>query len=125
MATTLPALTITVDGRPSPAQTSGAGVADAAVLTTAVPHIALTLTSVYLAGALAAHLIRAPGRPPRLDVDDVDPDELPVTHARERCLLNHAAALQRAAAQLTAREVTIDVPDSALTVAAQLFDPHG
>ncbi|MBA3861157.1 MAG: hypothetical protein H0X56_04225, partial [Solirubrobacterales bacterium] len=83
--------------------------------------IALTLTSVYLAGALAAHLIRAPGRPPRLDVDDVDPDELPVTHARQRCLLNHAAALQRAAAQLTAREVTIDVPDSALTVAAQLF----
>jgi hypothetical protein len=125
MATTLPALTITLDGQPSPAQTSGAGVADAAVLTTAVPHIALTLTSVYLAGALAAHLIRAPGRPPRLDVDDVDPDELPVTHARQRCLLNHAAALQRAAAQLTAREVTIDVPDSALTVAAQLFDPHG
>jgi hypothetical protein len=124
MATTLPALTITVDGQPSPAQTSGAGVADAAVLTTAVPHIALTLTSVYLAGALAAHLIRAPGRPPRLDVDDVDPDELPVTHARQRCLLNHAATLQRAAAQLTAREVTIDVPDSALAVAGQLFDPH-
>ena len=124
MATTLPALTITVDGQPSPAQTSAAGVADAAVLTTAVPHIALTLTSVYLAGALAAHLIRAPGRPPRLDVDDVDPDELPVTHARQRCLLNHAAALQRAAAQLTAREVTIDVPDSAVTAAAQLFDPH-
>ncbi|MGI8536605.1 MAG: hypothetical protein ACR2K2_08920 [Mycobacteriales bacterium] len=97
------------------------------MLTTALPHIALTLTltSVYLAGALAAHLIRAPGCPPRVDVDEVEPDELPVTRARQRCLLSHAAALQRAAEQLTAGTVTIDVPDSALAATAQLFDPHG
>ena len=127
MARTLPALAVTLGGRPTDTQTTGAGTANAVVLTTAVPQLALTLTSVYLGAgagqALAAHLTQAPQRDPELAVQRVDAIELPVSHARRRCLLDHATALQHAAGALADATVAIDVPDVALAAADELFEP--
>lgn len=128
MAHRLPALTITFDGQPTPTATSGYGDANAVVLTTAIPALALTLTSVSLGAgagqALSAHLAQAYGREPALAVERVDALELPVSHARRRCLLEHAAALYRDASASTTAAVTVDVSDAALAAADALFDPH-
>ena len=87
---------------------------------------ALTLTSVYLGAgqgtALAAHLLRAPGREPKLIVNEVDTAAVPVTHARERCLLDHAGALQQAADDL-GHTLAIELSDAAMAAASRLYDP--
>jgi len=126
MARNLPILAVTLDGRPTTAQLTGHGAPDAVVLTTALADTALALTSVYLGAgqgsALAAHLVRAPGHKPKLIAHDVDTAELPVTHARERCLLDHAAALQQAAEEL-GHTLAIELSDAALAAARGLYDP--
>lgn len=71
----------------------------------------------------AAHLIQAPRRTPHLDVNQIDAAQLPVTHGRQRCLLDHASALRDALVEVTSATVTIDVPDAALQAAADLFEP--
>jgi hypothetical protein len=44
-------------------------------------------------------------------------DDVPVTHARERCLLEHLAQLRAALEQDAGATATIDVPDVALAAA--------
>jgi hypothetical protein len=48
-------------------------------------------------------------------------EALPVTHARERCLLDHGAELQRALVTTTGMHVSVDVPAVAAALAAE---PH-
>jgi hypothetical protein len=48
-------------------------------------------------------------------------EALPVTHARERCLLDHAAEVQGALVALTETHVAVDVPAA---VAALTSEPH-
>lgn len=121
----LPPVPITADGQPTVAQTDGHGHATAVLLTTAIADLALTLTSIYLGAGtgqtLVAHLVQAPGQP-RVHSELVDADQLPVTHARERCLLEHAGALQHAASQL-GHILAIDLTDAALAAAGKLYDP--
>jgi len=126
MARALPILAVTFDGRPTTAHTTGHGPPDAVVLTTALADTALTLTSVYLGAgqgtALAAHLVRARGREPQLIANDVDTAALPVTHARERCLLDYAGALQQAAEEF-GHTLATELSDAALAAASRLYDP--
>jgi hypothetical protein len=45
--------------------------------------------------------------------------ELPITHGRDRCLLDHAAELQRMPMATTAMHVAVDVPASAAALASE------
>ena len=108
----LDGITLTLDGHQAPSETIVVAPAPhVLVLTTTLPEPAVTLTSTYvghpLAGTHATHLELAIGRA-RLHTRDHDPDSIPVTHARDRCLLDHAAMLQELTGAL------VDVDDVAL-----------
>jgi hypothetical protein len=59
----------------------------------------------------AAHLTIAPGRADILVVEH-DHDQLPVTHARERCLLDHLQVLVELASELR-HTLSVELPDHA------------
>ncbi len=109
--TGMPALngiTLRIAGEPAASETILTAIAPhVLVLTTTLPDHAVTLTSTYTGhpatGTHATHLELARGLE-RLHTRDHDHDSLPVTHARERCLLDHAAALQ----EFTAAHVDVD-----------------
>lgn len=113
----LDGITLTIDGQPVASQTILTAIAPhVIVLTTTLPDQAVTLTSTYTGhpatGTHATHLELAPGLE-RLHTRDHDHDSLPGTHARERCLLDHAATLH----EFTAAHV--DVADVALQLASR------
>jgi hypothetical protein len=61
----------------------------------------------------ATHLMIAPGHA-RTSVDEHDHMQLPVTHARERCLLDHLQVLVELATEF-GHTLTVELPDHALT----------
>ena len=94
------------------------------VVATTLPDQVVGVTSCYLgalAGAIAAsHLRLGPDRQEQLRAE-----VLPApTHVGERaraCLLDHAAELQQALAELTGAEVRVDVDPGALERAADAW----
>jgi len=93
----------------------------------ALADTTLTLTSICLTAGqgstLAAHLVRAPGREPQLIAHDVDTAELPVTHARERCLPDPRLIKSRLPAWITIRPAwEIVAPALALPLSDPLRD---
>jgi len=110
-------ITLRIAGEPATSETILTAIAPhVLVLTTTLPDHAVTVTSTYTGhpatGTHATHLELAPGLE-RLHTRDHDHDSVPVTHARERCLLDHAAVLH----EFTAAHV--DVDDVALAHAAR------
>lgn len=113
--TSVPALNgikVTIAGQLSASETIVTELAPHVLaITTTLPDHATTLTSTYTGHPAirthAVHLELAPGHE-HLHTGEHDNDSLPVTHARERCLLDHAAALQALTGAL------VDVDDSAL-----------
>jgi hypothetical protein len=89
----------------------------ALTLITVMPDLGVRLISSYLGGEHVAtgatHVLTHPGEG-ELVQREHRRDALPVTHARERCLLDHGAELQRALVAVTGMHVAVDVPAAAL-----------
>jgi len=94
----------------------------AIILITVVPEFGLRFISSYVGGetiptsAVHALTYRAGGR---LEQREHVRDELPVTHARDRCLLDHALELQAVLVEHTGARVAVDVPATALALATE------
>ncbi|MDQ3740346.1 MAG: hypothetical protein M3389_05300 [Actinomycetota bacterium] len=92
------------------------------MLSTAVPDVGLTVRTTYVGSddvaTVAVDLVlgvrpRASNRPRRLPRGSV-----PVTHAREQCLLDHGRQLLNALNDACGSRWTVDVSDAALQQAA-------
>jgi hypothetical protein len=98
------------------------------VVATTLPDRAVGLTSCYLGeidgDTAASHLHLGPGPEERLAQRVLPGDQPGLTHART-CLLDHAAELQEALAQLTGQAVSVDVTPSALERAAEAWRRDG
>src|SRR4051812_9195567 len=86
-------------------------------LITVVPELGIRFISSYVGGERSAtgatHVLTHPGEGEVVQREH-SRDALPVTHARERCLLAHGAELQRALVAKTEMHVAVDMPDAAL-----------
>lgn len=116
--TMLPGIAITIDGALARSETTAAvAAANVVVLTTALAEHAVTVTSSYVGHqAVATHVTHLILTPQRSYVASAQHPhaEIPVTHARGRCVLEHATVLQDAT---TGR---VDVSDRALLAATEL-----
>jgi hypothetical protein len=96
----------------------------ALTLITVVPELGVRFISAYVGGERiatgATHALTHPGGGELAQREHVR-EALPVTHARERCLLDHGAELQRALVATTGMHVAVDVPAVAVALAAE---PH-
>ncbi len=107
------ALELTVDGHNIASSTweERAG-AYTTVIATAIPELALRLHSTYVGSehsdSIAVHLELGAGER-GLVVRRYPHGELPVVHARHRCLLEHATHLQQLVADHTGAHVAIEV----------------
>ena len=124
MRTVLDPITVTIDGTPTPSETTLAQAgAYVVVLATALPEIPLTVTSTFIGAQDVDTTIvdLTLGLRPHAHTETrtVARDHVPVTHAHDRCLLEHAATVRTAVAHTTQAHVSIDVPDTALQSAAQ------
>ena len=109
---------ISVDGRPVASETTATAAGPSVlVLITAFGELGVTITSTYIGHegteTLAAHLVVSRGRRVLEQVEH-SRDGLPVTHARERCLLDHAQQVQDALVVETSGTITIDIAPGAL-----------
>lgn len=91
-------MSVRLDGREVPSATRLTVAGDPVlVLSTTLPTVPLTLTSTYLGHedvpTSILHLTVPAGRPAELEHRQLPRGELPVTHARGRCLFDHAAQL--------------------------------
>jgi hypothetical protein len=111
---------ITLDGQPIASRTrlielGGYHVALSTVLLS--PALAIEVHSSYLgapgADTRATHLTITPGHTGTFVVSH-DPAQLPVTHARERCVLDHLQVLVELATEL-GQPVGVDLGDHALS----------
>ena len=94
----------------------------AMTLITVVPELGFRFISSYVGGERSAtgatHVLTHPGEG-EVGQREHSRDALPVTHARERCLLDHAAELQRAVVAASGMHVAVDVP-----AATRALEPH-
>ncbi len=119
MRTVLQPITVTIDGRATPSETTLAHTAPHIVaLTTALPDIPLTVISTFIGAPDVDTTIvdlELGMRPDATTQSRVVPrDEVPVTHAYDRCLLEHAAVVQAALAKATSVLATVDISKIAL-----------
>ncbi len=110
---------------PSETTLEAAGAETVLVISTAVPEYALVLRTVYIgnggdAPGLAVDVTLT--RDGRSTAHRVLPD-VPVTHARGRCLSDHAAVLQSELHALTGQCVGVEVSDDAFILASQAYPP--
>ncbi|HEX8086566.1 MAG TPA: hypothetical protein VF529_19925 [Solirubrobacteraceae bacterium] len=92
------------------------------VLATALPERGVTISTTYVGaddvGTVAVDLVLAPRPEASNRARQVERDEVPVTHARDRCLLDHAHQLVIALRELDGIDYKVDVSDPALEQAA-------
>ncbi len=123
MPRALPALHVTINGLRVDAETVAQAGPDTLTLTTTLAAHGLTLTTTYLGDGRGRTLIGVLERArigARIDASWTDAAELPVTHARGRCLLDHAARLHALAQAQVTSGVCVDVTDHALAAADAL-----
>lgn len=123
MRTVVPDVTICVDGEAVESETtvSSAGP-NVAVLSTALPTLPLTVTTTYVGADdvdTAAVDLALAARPAAFaTARQVSRDAIPVTQARERCLLDHLAQVRETAECDRGCRVTVDAADAALNCVA-------
>jgi hypothetical protein len=107
---------ISVNGRPVASETTATPAGPSVlVLITTLGELGVTITSTYIGhestDTLAAHLLVSRERR-TLEQVERSRDALPVTHARERCLLDHAQPPEELTATRAPRTVgaTCDPP---------------
>jgi len=122
----VPDFTVRLDGAPVAGSTTIAAAGGyVLVIASALPAQALTLTSCYLGrpgGAIATSHMRLGPRGERFTQHVVPAGQQHAT-AAGACLLDHAAALQDALADMTPATVTVDVGLDALERAADAWGP--
>ncbi len=111
-------LQLFLDDRNVAVESLAIGIAgDILVLSTTVPSLGLTVHSTYHGHAgldtQIVHLALMPGRP-RQDLASCPHEDLPVSYARERCLLDHLAYVREKLEEHTAASVALDVEDIAI-----------
>ncbi len=111
-------VTLRLAGAKVDAETLSIGIAgNILILSTSVPSAALTIHSTYHGhegvDTVIVRLALMP-RAPLQDTGWVPRDELPVTHARERCLLDHLAFVQETMQELVGGVISVDVSDASL-----------
>jgi hypothetical protein len=109
---------ISGDGRPVASETTATAAGTSVlVLITTLGELGVTITSTYIGHAgtetLAAHLAVTRERR-TLEHVEHSRDALPVTHARERCVLDHAQQLQNGLVARTGGTVAVDIAPRAL-----------
>jgi hypothetical protein len=109
---------ISVDGRLLASETTATAAGPSVlVLITAFGELGVTITSTYIGhegiDTLAAHLVITP-ESHSLEQVAHSRDALPVTHARERSLLDHAQRVQDALVVRTHGTVAVDIAPGAL-----------
>ena len=119
MRTRLAGIIVTIDGRREPSETLAVGLAgDILVLSTTIAARGITIHSIYTGhedlDTIAVHLELVPGAPAR-EVARHARDDLPVTHARDRCLLDHLASVRDVIERASGRSAAVEVRDDALT----------
>jgi hypothetical protein len=118
-------VTVCLDGEAARGETT-VSLAGPWVLTliTVVTELGVRLISSYVGGQRiatgATHALTQPGGGELVQREHAR-EALPVTHARERCLLDHAAELQRMLMATTVMHVAVDVPAAAAALAPE---PH-
>lgn len=122
MRRTVPDLELCLDGRLVASETTYASVgAYVVVLATAVPGLGVTVTTAYIgaqdADTIAVDLFLAPRAAAGNAARTLERDLVPVTHAHDRCLLDHLAQVRCGLAD-RAGVVTVDVGDDALAALA-------
>lgn len=114
----LPGITITLDSRDLRSETIASAVAPyVVVLTTTLADLAVTVASSYVGHTgVPTHVTHLNLTPERRWVAQAQlaHDEVPVTHARERCLLEHATAVQDVSG------AHVHLADGAMDAAAEL-----
>jgi hypothetical protein len=118
---------VTIGGAAARSSTTiGSVGADVLAVATTLPDQVLSLTSCYLGefgGEIAAsHLRSGPNRYQQLTTQILPPAPHVGEHARA-CLLDHAAELQQALAELTGAQVLVDVAAGALERAVEAWGP--
>jgi hypothetical protein len=117
----LPAPSLTVDGRPLACTTSLAYAgAYQLTLSSVVPELAVELHSSYLGHpdgeTAASHLRLRPGEAPST-VAELEPrGSLPVREGRRLCLYDHLAVLRELVADEAGARVSVDVAERALAL---------
>jgi len=119
MRDVVPGIELTTDGARVASETTRAAVGPhVLVLTTTVPTAALTVITTYTGADDVDTRVTdlALARRPRATAGTrlVPRAELPVTHARDRCLLDHLAQVRTALAELCDLSARVDVRDAAL-----------
>lgn len=115
----LPGITIRLNDAPAESETIGAVVVvpHVLVITTTIAEHGISLSSTYVGHpalrTYVTHLVLTPKRS-FVNQAQLPHNEVPVVHARERCLLEHATALQDAAG------AHVDLADAALLAAGHL-----
>ena len=118
MVTVLEPIQVQLDGRVTRSETTLRETAPHVVLTTTLPDVPLTVVTVYIGAddvaTTAVHLVLARRPQARTSTRTLPRDEVPVTHARDRCLLDHLAETRSALSSLGAEAPTIEVDDAAV-----------
>lgn len=122
--TLLSAIDIAIDDVAQVSETTiGAVGAHAVILTTALPELAITLTSSYLAAMIgdtaASHLASVPGGPPVIAQHVLSGRQPDYTHA-QTCVLDHVAEVRdvlEAYCATTDAAVTVTIADTTLALA--------
>jgi len=88
------------------------------VLTTALADLGLTVISTYIGAddveTTVVDLVLGRRPAARRGVRTIDRDALPVTHARERCLLDHLAQVHETLEHSAGAIVSVEVDDAAV-----------
>ncbi len=123
MRTVVGPVTVQAAGEAIQSETTlGAIGPNVVVVSTALPDLAVTMTTAYTGAedveTIAVDLLLGP-RPEAAHASRVLPrDSVPVTHAREQCLLDHASQLMTALRARDGRPYAVDVSDAAVELAA-------
>jgi len=124
MRTLIAGVELRVAGRPLACETTVEAAGPyVLVLTTSLPDEPLIVMTTYVGAddvdTVAVELLLGERRVAHNQPRRLPRDAVPVTHARDRCVLDHLAQVQSALAERRHEPVSVDVPDAALTAAEQ------
>lgn len=102
--------------------TVGAIGPNVVVVATALPDLAVTMTTAYTGAedveTIAVDLLLGPRREAAHGSRVLSRDSVPVTHAHEQCLLDHVRQLMIALRARDGRRYAVDVSDDAVELAS-------
>lgn len=95
------------------------------VISTTVPDQAVTLRSVYVGagGRTGGHAVHVTHTPQGRRIRHRVLVDVPVTHARERCLSDHARCVQSTLARQSGAVVAVQISDELAALAATVYPP--